>query len=549
MHRLGEIYGDMRGVADWTGVADVEPSVPALLRHCTTHYPARELCVFDDRRLTYGEADERSALLAGQFVAAGVGKATRVGMVFPNSPEFIIVWLAIVRIGAVAVPISTLSTGAELGSIIRHADLALLVTADRYRNHDYPASLESALEGLTECYDVLHLDDAPYLRGVWVWGSSVPAWASALDPLAPSGISRELLAAIEREVSPADLVSIIYTSGSTGAPKGAIHTHNGFMRQAAKLGAIMPYRSDDRVFTPMPFFWVGGLTYTVLAAMHVGCTLLGSGGTGSALLDFLERERVTYLTGWPHLLTALETDPSFPQRDLSALRGGNLLAALPPDQRPRNQVFGIALGMTETAGPHTVSHPDYPDELAGTLGPIMPGMEHRLIDPDSGMDAAPEALGELLVRGDALMVGFVKQEREACFDAAGWYHTGDLCSYRGDHIFFHGRLDDMIKTSGVNVSPREIEAALAILPGIEQAIVVSVPDPQRVSIVGAVVVARGGATLYAEEIRRSLRSTLSEYKIPRVIKIIQPADLPILSSTKIDRRLLVSMLSDVARSN
>jgi acyl-CoA synthetase (AMP-forming)/AMP-acid ligase II len=539
----------MSGVADWTGVADVEPSVPALLRYCATHYPARELCVFDDRRLTYGEADERSALLAGQFVAAGVGKASRVGMVFPNSPDFIIVWLAIVRIGAVAVPVSTLSTGAELASIIRHADLALLVTADRYRSHDYPASLEGAIEGLAESCGALRLRDAPYLRGVWVWGSSAPAWASALDLLAPSGISRGLLEAIESEVSPADLVSIIYTSGSTAAPKGAIHTHNSFMRQAAKLGAIMPYRSDDRVFTPMPFFWVGGLTYTVLAAMHIGCTLLGSASTGSALLDFLERERVTYLTGWPHLLTALETDPSFPGRDLSALRGGNLLAALPPGQRPRNQVFGIALGMTETAGPHTVSHPDYPDELAGTLGPVMPGMEHRLIDPDSGLDVAPEALGELLVRGDALMAGFVKQERETCFDTAGWYHTGDLCSYRGDHIFFHGRLDDMIKSSGANVSPREVEAALAILPGIEQAIVVSVPDPQRVSVVGAIVVARGGAILHEEDIRRSLRGTLSEYKIPRVIKVIQPADLPILSSTKIDRRLLISMLSDVARSD
>jgi acyl-CoA synthetase (AMP-forming)/AMP-acid ligase II len=539
----------MNGVADWIEVADVELSVPALIRHCASNYADRELCVFDDRRLTYAEADESSALLATRLVAAGLGKGSRVGMVFPNSPEFIIVWLAIVRIGAVAVPISTLSTGAELVSVIRHADLALLVTADRYRTHDYPASLESALDGLAQSRGTLRLLDAPYLREVWVWGPSAPAWATVLDLSPAPDVSCELLAAIETEVSPADPVSIIYTSGSTGAPKGAIHTHNGFMRQAAKLAAIMPYARDDRVFTPMPFFWVGGLTYTVLAAMHIGCTLLGSGSTGGALLDFLERERVTYLTGWPHLLTALETDPSFPQRDLSALRGGNLLAALPPDKRPRNQVFGIALGMTETAGPHTVSHPDYPDELAGTLGPVMPGMEHRVIDPDSGIEVVPGALGELLVRGDALMAGFVKKEREVCFDAAGWYHTGDLCSYRGEHIFFHGRLDDMIKTSGANVSPREVEAALSVLPGIEQAIVVSVPDPQRVSIVGAIVVAHPGADLVEAGIRRALKTTLSAYKIPRVIKIIEPAELPILSSTKIDRRLLVRMLIDAVRQD
>lgn len=546
MHRLEQKYGRMGGIADWTPVADIEQTVPALLRHCVAHFAEQPLCVFDDRRLTYGEAEELSSLFACQLLSAGVGKGTRVGMVFPNSPEFIITWLAITRIGAVAVPLSTLATGPELVSLIRHADIQLLVLVDRHLGHDYPSRLEAELPGLGSAPRPLMLAQVPSLREVWVWGKECPSWASPVNVFAPHQVPPEVFSALEAEVAPADPVSIIYTSGSTAAPKGALHTHHSFLLQAAKLAAIMPYRHDDVVFTPMPFFWVGGLTYTVLAAMHVGCSLLGSGATGSGLLDVLERERVTYVTGWPHLMRALDSSPSFPSRDFSALRGGNLLAALPRDRWPRHQVFGIALGMTETAGPHTVSAPDYPDELAGTLGPLMPGMEHRIIDVQSGQPVAEGEPGELLVRGDALMTGFVKRVREDCFDADGWYHTGDLCSLRGAHVFFHGRTDDMIKSSGANVSPREVEAALTALPGIEQAIVLSVPDPQRVSVVGAVVIAPASAGLDAEGIRDALRGQLSVYKIPRVIKIMEAKDLPILSSTKVDRRLLVRMLSDLA---
>lgn len=541
MHRLASKYGDMGGIAD------VEPCVPALLEYCARTYANHELCVFDDERLTYGQAHERSALLARQLLAAGAGKGTRIGMIFPNSPEFIITWLAIVRIGAVAVPMSTLATGPELVTIIRHADVQLVITIDGYLNHDYPAALETAIEGLATAARPFRLTQVPYLREIWVWGTTCPEWAAPVDLSAASIVPNDLLAAIEAQVSPADVVSIIYTSGSTAAPKGVIHTHSSFMLQAAKLAASFPYRDDDRVFTPLPFFWVGGLTFVVLNSMHTGSALLGSGKSGSALLEFLERERVTYLTGWPHLMRAIDSDPTFPERDFSSMRGGSLVAALPAHQRPKNAAFGIALGMTETGGPHTVAALDYPDELAGSLGTLMPGMEHKLLDVETGLAVVDGGVGELFVRGDALMLGFVKQVREATFDPDGWYRTGDLVSYREGHLFFHGRTDDMIKTSGTNVAPREVELALLALPGIEQAIVLSVPDAQRVNVVGAVVVTGKEDRLTTEGIRAALKATLSTYKIPRVIKIMEGKDVPVLSSTKIDRRLLVRQLSELSQ--
>jgi acyl-CoA synthetase (AMP-forming)/AMP-acid ligase II len=472
-----------------------------------------------------------------------VGKAARVGMLFPNSAEFIVAWFAIARIGAVAVPISTLSSAVELGRIIRHADLHLLITVDRFLSHDYVGRLEEALPGVASAGSPYRLAAAPYLRAIWTWGDNVPAWATRVDLTRPANIPRAFLSELETEVSPADQVSIIYSSGSTADPKGVIHSHGAFLHQALKLAASYPYRSDDRLFTPMPFFWVGGLILTLLNGMLKGATILGSGKSGPALLDFLERERVTYVFGWPHLIKALKSDPTFAGRDFSALRGGPLL---PAEQQPRNQHFGNALGMTETCGPHTLSPPDYPDHLRGAFGPPMPGMSHKIIDLDTG-EALPEGgTGELLVRGDALMQGFVKVEREAVFEPDGWYHTSDLCSFQEGILLFHGRCDDMIKASGANVSPREVEAAILALPGATHAIVMGVADERRGTVVGAVIALEPGAPRDPAMLREVLAKSLSSYKVPRVIITLEPAELPMMSSGKADRRLLAQRLAAAA---
>lgn len=539
MSELGSHYGDMGGYADWSTVPDIEMRVPALLAHCRAHYADHELMVDDDRRLTYGQIDEKSAILALQLIEAGIGKATRVGIVFPNSAEFIIAWFAITRIGAVAVPISTLSSAVELGRIIRHADLHMLITADRYLSHDYVARLKESFPDLAGARAPLLLEGAPYLRQIWVWGECAEPWARTVDLSRPASLPTALLQRIEAEVSPADQVSIIYSSGSTADPKGIIHSHGAFMRQGAKIAATYPYVADDRLFTPMPFFWVGGLTLTLINCMYKGVTILGSARSGSALLDFLERERVTYVTGWAHLIKQLTGDPTFPGRDFTSIRGG---ALLPPERAPKNQLFGNALGMTETSGPHTLSPPDYPDSLAGSFGLPFAGMELRIVDLETGDEVQPGEAGELLVRGDALMQGMVKVEREAVFEPDGWYRTHDLCSMREGYLFFHGRCDDMIKASGANVSPREVEAAIIALGGVTQAIALSVPDERRGSVVGAVIALDEGTRYTPEQIRRELAKTLSSYKVPRVILMMKPADIPMMSTGKADRRKLQQML-------
>jgi acyl-CoA synthetase (AMP-forming)/AMP-acid ligase II len=262
------------------------------------------------------------------------------------------------------------------------------------------------------------------------------------------------------------------------------------------------------------------------------------------LLDLIERERITYFVAWPHTARALIAHPSFATRDLSSLRGGLLYEVANGIRRPGSSTWGEALGMTETGGPHTISVFDIDPELPNSFGTPMPGMQLRIVDPHTGSDLPDGETGVLLVRGDSVMQGLVKREREEVFEADGWYRTGDLGSFRGNHLYFHGRADDLIKTSGANVSPGEVQAVLRALPGVGDAHVTGLPDPERGAVVGAVVVPEPGHSLDPDQVRAAAREQLSGYKVPRVILVVQAADLPMMSSGKVDRRAIIAQLRD-----
>jgi acyl-CoA synthetase (AMP-forming)/AMP-acid ligase II len=291
-----------------------------------------------------------------------------------------------------------------------------------------------------------------------------------------------------------------------------------------------------------------------MCVMSVGATMLGSTKTGPALLDFLERERTTSVVSWPHIMRSLAADPTFAERDWSAMRNGLLYEALPADKRAKDPtLMSTPLGMTETNGPYTVMQRDLAEEQRGSVGPLMRGLEAQLLDPDTGEvlatwpDGDTEAdsrglAGVMQIRSDVMMLGMVKRENSDIFTADGWYDTGDLCSFRRGHLHYHGRADDLIKASGANVSPREVENALLQIPGVASANVSGVPDRTRGNIVGAVVVPEPGITLDPDAVRRAAAKSLSSYKVPRVVVVLDVAEVPMLSSSKVDRRAIARIL-------
>jgi acyl-CoA synthetase (AMP-forming)/AMP-acid ligase II len=471
-------------------------------------------------------------VLARRLLAAGVGKGTRVGMHFGYTPEFIVAFLAVTRIGALAAPISTTARPSELAELLRQVDVDTLLVPRRQYERDELELLEAAVPELREAAPSarLMLLTLPYLRRVLVLGPADRAWATAVDDDDPA-VSEALLERVEAEVAPADLLVVIQTSGSTASPKGVVHTHGAtFRKTASGIG-------DGPVFLAMPFFWVGGLLL-LGAALQGGTTLVCQERfEPSEALDLIEEHRVSVVASWFTVTDALRNHPSVPQRDLSCVP--TLTSA--PDALP----YLTPLGMTETLGPHmTFPHPDLgmtpPPHLRGSNGVTAPHFEHRLLDAATGAPIEGDGVGELCVRGYAVAEGLYKRERSEVFNVDGWFHTGDLVERREGLWWFVGRTTEMIKVRGANVAPAQVEGVLEARPEVKHAFVLGIPDSERVhdERVVAFVVAQAGSHIDAEALRSAVADRLSSYKVPSVVVELDEHDVPWLTTGKPDKRAM-----------
>lgn len=504
------------------------PTIPALLARSVRAHGSGLYLVTPEDRLTYAAAEQRSAVIARQLLCRGVGKGTRVGLFFPNGAEWVQWWLAICRIGAVAVPLSTMYAPAEIRKVLRLADIGLLIAPAEVLGTDTAQTLEAALPALVEAGGPLQLPDAPYLREIILVGNTRREWASTWDAGLPA-VAPEILAAVENEVSPADPAMIIHTSGSTADPKGVVHTHGTLVRQTSTWPAAIRHITGSdapRILCAMPFFWIGGVL-AATGALHEPVTLLLLARLDPEIgLDLIERERAGGVVGWPAFTQRMREHPSFGDRDLSAapmLRDGPLDIAMVgvPDG------FPVHRSMTETAG-----------SFAHT--------ETRIVGPD-GADVATGTVGELLIRGLGAMAGYNKRERAEVFDADGWYHTGDRVYRLPDdpRLFYVGRTSELIKAAGANVSPREVEAVVEGFDDVTQCLVVGIDHATRGEEVCAVVIP-GAAQVDPASLAERARAQLSAYKVPTRWIVTTGDRLPTLPSGKLDRRRLRALVADGA---
>lgn len=496
-----------------------ERTVGALLRARAATRGDHPLLICDADRLSYAEAETRSARLARGLIALGAGKGTHVGVLYPNGSAFLVAMLAAARIGATVIPVSTLATARELREQLGHADVEILLSAASYRAHDYRQRLAE-------------VGDLPLL------------WHVLIDTEPTELADAALLAALEDDVEPTDVLAIIYTSGSTSAPKGVVHTHAGLLDHQVVLNEIRGLTAQEKLFAPSPFFWVGGFAYSILAVMLAGATLLCSNAVDPGeTLDLLEAEKPTMTNGFVGGIAHLARHPSLPRRDLSSLRRGNLYPIMAPEVRPADpELRHTMLGMTES-GSVILAWPDesdQPEHRRGSFGKPVPGFEVRIVDPDTGALVPTGQTGELWVRGPFMMERYYKRSREECFDADGWFHTGDLVRTDADGFhYFVGRSSTMIKTAGANVAPAEVERAIAKVTGGLRSYVLGLPDADRGQIVAAVVAVEEGGPVFDEAtVRERLRDELSSYKIPRRFAAVPGSRIPMMSSGKVDLKRL-----------
>lgn len=513
-------------MADPAAAVHERLTIPRLLQRRADDAATVRFLVTDDDALTYGDLDARTRAVADVIVRAGAGKGTRIGLLAPNGIDWAVAALGIMRAGAVLVPLSTFLRPPELRAQLVTAGIEHLVVVPAFRGRDHLADLEVAGA------------DAPRLR-------EVTLLADLLATAAPGPVDAAFVDALDASVRPADDMAVIFTSGSRGTPKGVIHTHGGAL--GAVTASLGPRRigPGDRMYIPMPFFWMGGFGGGLLSVLVAGATLITEAEPEpTRTLALLERERVTLFRGWPDQAAALAAHPAFAATDLSTLKAGSLDAVLPPGLRRPPGARSNLFGMTESFGPYCADplDTDLPDGTWGSCGRPFVGTEVRIVDVDTGAPVAAGTTGEIQLRGPNLMRGIVGRRRHEVFTPDEFYATGDLGHLDADgYLFYTGRRDDMLKVKGTTVYPSEVEAALTGIDDVRRALVVDLDLDGTVAI-GAVVVAAPGASLTVEGLAREAKARLSAFKVPTRWAVVDAADVPMTVTGKVDKAGLQALL-------
>ncbi|MGD9796616.1 MAG: class I adenylate-forming enzyme family protein [Acidimicrobiia bacterium] len=511
---------------------DFEPTFAAAIRRAGARFGDDDFIVLPDERLSFADVEVRSRQLAKRLVAAGVGKGTRVGLFFTYSTEFVVTWVAAMRIGALVMPFSSIYKPAELQTVLRIGDVALLLAAPSMLGKDMQVFLEEAVPGLAGAEGrELFLDELPYLRRVWLTGSSDRAWATevGLGPDDPGGgVSDDLLERIEAEVVPADWAQVTYTSGSSAEPKGVVHSHGAILRSTspqAMAAAATTAALGDRtaIFCAFPFFWIGGTLVLGLAIQSGATVCVVPRFEPGPAIELIAREGCSAVMAWPSLVQSMRVHPSFADHDFSSILSlaDPSTAAVAGSPRPGTPWHR---GMSETVG-------------------VWNGIERKVVDPETGATMDDLVDGELWIRGWGALQGYYKKEREDTFDADGWLHTGDRVFLYENRAFFVGRFYEMIKSQGANVSPREVEVLLESYPEVEHALVFGLPHPELEEEVTAIIVPTPGSVVDVAALQARARKDVSSYKVPTRIEVWDDEDrIPWLGSGKPDKLAVRQLL-------
>jgi fatty-acyl-CoA synthase len=472
------------------------------------------------RSWTYGQL-LGEVTTAARALRARFGPGERVAVWGPNYPEWVILEFAAAMAGLVVVTVNPAFRASEAEYVLQQSRSAGVVTATEFRGNPMLAIVEELRPRCPELRQVIRFDE---------WNSFL---ASA------GGFEGELT-----EPDPSDAVMIQYTSGTTGFPKGALLHHRGLANNGAHTAARMGVSDGGVMVGVMPLFHTGGCVCTVLAAVSKRATLvlMESFDPGLAL-ELLAAHRGTAMLGVPTMLVAMMEHPTFSTTDLSSIEavcsGGSLVPA-PMVRRFEEQLkapFTIVFGQTECSPVASMTQPsDTIEDKAGTIGPPMPGVEVKVVDPVTGDTVPVGTVGEYCTRGYHVMTGYFENPEAtgAAIDADGWLHTGDLCAMdeRG-YCTVEGRLTDMIIRGGENIYPRELENLLMAHPHVGEVAVVGLPDEKWGETVAAFVRPAAGCKVDKGELFAYVREHLAPHKTPKHWFAVE--QFPLTGSGKIQK--------------
>jgi fatty-acyl-CoA synthase len=536
-------------------------TMPAYLRDVTGRFADREAVVthtaYGVARWTYADLWRRSVEAARALVAGGLAKGARVGILMTNRAEHLALVFGTALAGGVSVPLSTFSTAPELEHLLAASGVTILVFERRVLQRDFATMLcELEPEVLASPDGVLGSARFPFLqRLVMVEGATqgarlagdappggaVQGWEAFLA--AGQTVSDDLVEARAASVTPADPGVLFFSSGTTSLPKGILHAQRALAVQWWRWPRALGIGEPVRAWTGNGFFWSANLSMVVGVAFTTGGALvLQPTFQAQAALEIMQQERVSYPNGRPHQWARLQEAPNWISTDLSSVRyvdRKSLLAQHPTVKTTWRTP--PAFGTTETLTINTSFTGAVPEELWAprSVGPPLPGNTLKIVDPMTGKVVPVGGRGEIAVKGPTLMMGYIGKPLDETLDDEGFFHTGDggYVDAAG-RLFWEGRLNDIIKTGGANVSPLEIDEALGKYPGVRQAQTVGVPHDTLGEMVVACVMPQAGAVLDEAAVTEHLRQRLASYKTPRRILFFAEDEWPVTGSGKVKAQTL-----------
>ena len=500
-------------------------------------------------RLNYRELYEQCRKTARGLMAMGVRRGDHVSVWTTNVPEWVYLQFALGMVGGILVTINTNYQSHELDYILRQSDSTTLFLIDRYRDTSFYETVRQIIPELDSCEPgKLASSKLPVLKNIVYIGNreSTPGMFKFSDLIAMGeSVSEQDLDDRMKTLTDDDVINMQYTSGTTGFPKGVMLTHHNIINNARMVGDVMGMTDKDTLLIQVPVFHCFGCVMSTLNSVyHASAMVLLESFDPLLSLELIHKEKCTAVNGVPTMFIAMLHHPDFERYDMTSLRTG-IMAGAPCPVEAMNQVrtkmhcseVVIAFGQTESSPVMTMTRRDDPVDLrVATVGRLLPDIEGKIVDPESGEDLPADTQGEIVTRSACVMKGYYKmpEATTAAIDSDGWLHTGDLGEIDPNGYFkVTGRIKDMIIRGGENIYPRELEEFIFTHPKVQNVQVVGIPDPKYGEQVLAAIHLKNGNQATAEEFIEFCKGKIARHKIPKYWEFVD--EYPMTASGKIQK--------------
>lgn len=499
---------------------------------------------------SWNELNNKCKDVAKGLLSLGIKKGDHVAIWATNVPEWLEILFASAKIGAVLVTVNTNYKEFELEYLLKQSDSKILIMIDGVKNNSYTDTIYKLCPELKNSVDgSIDSERFPYLKRIVFAGEkeNTPVGMLNFNELAEIGCkaSDDEYNEIVKTLSPQDVVNMQYTSGTTGFPKGVMLTHFNILNNGKSIGDCMKFSHNDKLLITVPLFHCFGLVLAVMACItHATAMVPVEAFSPTKVMNAITVEKCTAVHGVPTMFIAMLEHPDFDKYDFTSLRTG-IMAGSPCPIKVMRQVVDrmhmdeitIAFGQTEASPVCTqTTTDDSIERRVQTVGRVLPGVEAKIIDPDTGLEVPTGVAGEFCARGYNIMKGYYKMPEATALaiDKDGWLHSGDLCTVDEEGYYkVVGRIKDMIIRGGENIYPKEIEEFFYTVPCVKDVQVIGVPSEQYGEEVMAVIILKEGKNVTEEELKEFAAKSLAKHKVPKYIRIVD--SFPVTASGKIQK--------------